>query len=293
MHNSPTIFTPHKEKLVVVRGAGDIATGIIWTLHKAGYKVCALDIEKPSAIRRTVSYCEAIYDGKITINNETCEYAPDIDTACEIMENGNIALMIDEEASSIKTLNPDVIVDAIIAKKNLGTKINMANLVIGVGPGFTAKKDCHYVIETMRGHDLGKVIEDGSPLPNTGVPGAIEGYASERVIHSETFGVIENLSNIGDVVKKDQVIAKIYECDRKEVDKYKTHKAFDVKATIDGVLRGLIRDGFYVPKKKFKIADIDPRKDCAIANCHSISDKARSIGGGVLLCIDNYFYNNK
>ncbi len=289
---APYNFTTHKEKLVVVRGAGDLATGIIWTLSKAGYKVCALDIEKPSAIRRTVAYCEAVYDNKITIDNETCELAPNIDEACEIMERGNIALMVDENASTIKTLNPDVVVDAIIAKRNLGTTMDMAKLVIGVGPGFTAKSDCHFAIETMRGHDLGRIIEAGSPLPNTGVPGAIDGYSSQRVIHSETYGVIENITKIGETVKKDQTLAKIYECTEDKKDEYKNSKVYEVKATIDGVLRGLIRDKFYIPRKGFKIADIDPRGESAASNCYSISDKARCIAGGVLLCIDNYFYNN-
>jgi xanthine dehydrogenase accessory factor len=292
MSLAPYNFTPHREKLVVVRGAGDLATGIIWTLHKAGYKVCALDIEKPSAIRRTISYCEAIYDGSVTIDSEKCEYAKNIDRACEVMEDGNIALMIDEKGENIKTLNPDVVVDAIIAKKNLGTTIDMAKLVIGVGPGFTAKKDCHFAIETIRGHNLGRIIEDGSPIPNTGIPGDIAGFASERVIHSKTYGIIENISKIGDIVKKDQVLAKIYECNIDDINDYKKHKAIDVKATIDGVLRGLIRDKFYIPREGFKIADIDPRGENAASNCHSISDKARLIGGGVLLCIDNYFYKN-
>ena len=282
----------HKEKLIIVRGAGDLASGIIWTLHKAGYRVCALDISSPSAIRRTVSYCEAVYDKKVTIDSATCELAPNINRAIEIMNDNNIALMVDEDGSSIDELHPDVVVDAIIAKKNLGTRKDMAKLVIGVGPGFTAQVDCHYAIETMRGHDLGRIIENGSPLPNTGVPGIIEGYSSERVIHSPSYGYIENILNIGDIVSKNQIIAKIYECDIEDKDNYKNaSNVYEVKASIDGVLRGIIRNEFYIPKKGFKIADIDPRPN-AILNCKTISDKARLIGGGVLSCVDNYFYNN-
>lgn len=281
----------HKEKLIVVRGAGDLASGIIWTLHKAGYRVCALDISSPSAIRRTVSYCEAVYDKKVTIDSATCEFAPNINEAAEIMNKNNIALMIDEDGSSIDELHPDVVVDAIIAKKNLGTRKDMAKLVIGVGPGFTAQVDCHYAIETMRGHDLGRIIDNGSPLPNTGVPGLIAGYSHQRVIHSETYGYIENISHIGDEVRSNQTIARIYECEIGNTDYKKDGKVFEVKATIDGILRGIIRDGFYIPKKEFKIADIDPRPNAKL-NCQSISDKARLIGGGVLSCVDNYFYNN-
>ena len=143
----------------------------------------------------------------------------------------------------------------------------------------------------MRGHDLGRIIDNGSPLPNTGVPGLIAGYSHQRVIHSETYGYIENISHIGDEVRSNQMVARIYECEIGNTGYKKDGKVFEVKATIDGILRGIIRDGFYIPKKGFKIADIDPRPN-AILNCKTISDKARLIGGGVLSCVDNYFYNN-
>ena len=187
----------------------------------------------------------------------------------KIIQKGNIPVLVDEEGKYIEKLNPFILIDSILAKKNLGTRINMAPITIGVGPGFYAGKDVHAVIETKRGHHLGKVIYHGEAIKNSGIPGNICGFTKERVIHSLWEGNIENISEIGNKVKKGQVIAKI--------------NNNEILATIDGILRGIIREGYFVTKG-FKIADIDPRID-EYENCFTISDKARSVGGGVLEAI--------
>lgn len=267
-------------KLIVVRGAGDIASGIIWNLKYAGLKVICLDISKPSCIRREVSFSEAIYEGKKTINDITCIYAKDINEANKILSDGNVALLVDGNLTLLSELKPDVLIDAILAKKNLGTTIDMAELVIGVGPGFIVDKDCNFAIETMRGHMLSHIYESGSPLPDTGIPGLIASHAADRVMHSPCEGIFHNIHEIGDIVKKDEVLSNIEEC----INGDKTGKTLKLYASIDGVLRGILRDGFYA-KNGLKCADIDPRIS-EQKNCFTISDKARCIAGSVLeLCV--------
>lgn len=255
-----------EDKLIIIRGAGDIATGTINRLYKCHFKVLCLETAKPSAIRRTVAYSETIYSGKTTIENTTAVKVSCIDEMKNAHKNGLIPVMVDEKCDILKSLKPDVLIDAIIAKKNLGTNMSMSRLTIALGPGFEAGVDVNYVIETMRGHNLGRVIEKGFALKNTGVPGLIAGKSGERVIHSPKSGAIKNIKQIGDIVKADDIIATV--------------DNFNVKASIDGLLRGLIRDGYEV-FKGMKIADIDPRLD-EYENCFTISDKAKSIAGGVL-----------
>ena len=252
--------------LVIVRGGGDLATGTIIKLYNAGFKVLVLDIEKPSAIRRNVSFCEAMYTGEQTVEGITCHKAETVKDAERMLAEGKLCILKDPEGDAIYELNPVCVIDAIIAKKNLGTRIDMAPVVIGLGPGFTAGEDVHAVIETMRGHNLGRIIYSGCAVPNTGIPGKIAGFDKERVIHSPADGVMKNIKSITDTVKKDDVIAKVGDV--------------PVIATLDGILRGLIRDGYPVTKG-FKIADIDPRKE-QIDNCFTVSDKARCIAGGAL-----------
>lgn len=271
-----------KDKFIIVRGAGDIASGIIWYLNKAGYNVLSLDLKEPSSIRREVSFSEAIYDGEKSIEGVKAVFVKDIKDLKDVFLDNNVAVMIDEKAELINVLKPDVVVDAILAKKNLGTNIDMAPLVIGVGPGFTARLDCHYVIETMRGHTLAKIYEYGSAIPNTGIPGLVAGHDVDRVMHSPSEGYFINKKNIGDIVKKGEEIATIKESINK-IDGKETGKEISLRASIDGVLRGLIRNNFYV-KKGLKVADIDPRES-EKENSFTISDKARSIAGAVLLCI--------
>ncbi len=254
------------EDLVIVRGGGDIATGTIYKLVKSGFHVLILEITHPSAIRRNVAFSEAVYEGKWQVEDMTCYLANDMKEAKQIMQTGSPALMIDPKGEMIEKLKPIAVVDAILAKKNLGTTRDMAPITIALGPGFTARVDVDYVVETQRGHNLARVIEKGTAAPNTGIPGMIAGYGKERVIHSPAAGMIHNYSEIGDIVEKDQIIAMVDET--------------PVYASLTGVLRGIIRDGFVVPEG-MKIADIDPRKEQK-KNCDTISDKARCIAGSVV-----------
>ena len=306
-----------KNLLIICRGAGDLATGIIHRLHRAGHRVIALETDYPAAIRRQVSFCEAVYDGSAAVEGVTARLVPalaDAETDTEtysgindtpaahivsekwdssaieaVLEAGEVPLLIDPKGESIALLKPDVVVDAIIAKKNLGTTINMAPLVIGVGPGFTAGQDVHLVIESMRGHNLARIITDGMAQPNTGVPGNIAGFTSERVIHAPAAGHIHDVRKIGDIVQKGDEIARIYP-DKESYDNALSEYV-PVNATITGIIRGLIREGYYF-RKGFKIADIDPRES-EITNCFTISDKARSIAGSVLEAVSAFEHGVK
>lgn len=262
--------TELENSLVIIRGGGDIASGTIAKLYNCGFSVVILEISTPSAIRRNVAFSEAVYEKTQTLEGITCYRADDITEAMQYIKEKKLSVLIDPDASSIRKLKPLAVIDAILAKKNLGTIKDMAPITIALGPGFCAGEDVDAVIETMRGHNLGRIIYKGSATPNTGVPGKIAGYDKERVIHSEAEGILHNVCHITDTVKKGQVIANI-----------QTDTAIiPVYATIDGLLRGLIRDGYYVTKG-FKIADIDPRLE-QYNNCFTISDKARCIAGGVL-----------
>ncbi len=261
--------------LVVVRGGGDLATGTIHRLWSAGFTVVVLEISSPAAIRRPVSVCEAVYDGETVVEGMRGVRISDCREAAAVIEKGSVPVLIDPDGESIKTLKPSVVVDAILAKVNLGTRKGMAPLTIALGPGFEAGVDTDYVIETKRGHDLGKIICQGTALPNTGIPGDIGGYTDKRVIRSRQAGVFRNVCKIGDIVEAGQEIARI-EC--------KAGESYTVIATITGIVRGLLRDGYHVTKG-FKVADIDPRKE-ELKNCFTISDKARCIAGSVLeLCV--------
>ncbi len=315
--------------LIICRGAGDLATGIIHRLHRAGHRVIALETDYPAAIRRQVSFCEAVYDGSAAVEGVTARLVPalndakndteiateaDAETDTEtysgindtpashiasekwdssaieaVFEAGEVPLLIDPKGESIALLKPDVVVDAIIAKKNLGTTIDMAPLVIGVGPGFTVGNDVHLVIESMRGHNLARIITDGMAQPNTGVPGNIAGFTSERVIHAPAAGYIHDVRKIGDIVQKGDEIARIY-TDKESYDNALSEYV-PVNATITGIIRGLIREGYYF-REGFKIADIDPRES-ELTNCFTISDKARSIAGSVLEAVSAFEHGVK
>lgn len=276
----------NKEILIICRGGGDLATGIVHRLFRAGYQVLILERAEPAAIRRQVSFCEAVYEGTATVEGVTAEriYTAKKQAVEEVLQRGRIPLLVDPDGRSIEVLKPDVVVDAIIAKKNLGTYKEMAPLVIGIGPGFVAGKDVHLVVESMRGHNLARILETGSALANTGIPGNIGGYTKERVIHAAAEGYMKNLHQIGDVVRKGEKIARIYE--QMSPEGIFSGRFVSVEATIPGVLRGLIREGYHF-QKGFKIADIDPRES-ELANCFTISDKASSIGGSVLEAVCRY-----
>jgi len=271
-----------KKDLIVVRGAGDLATGTIHRLKKAGFRLLVLEAEHPAAIRRQVALSEAVYAGSARVEDVEA-VRMDVDLAEKknrkelleqemerIWKKDGVPVLVDPAGLSIAALRPAVVVDAILAKKNLGTTKEMAPLVIALGPGFTAGEDVDVVIETKRGHNLGRVIRSGSAVPNTGIPGIIGGYGKERVMHAQAEGILRNAASIGDIVEARAVIAEI------ETEK----GTVPVEASLSGLLRGLIRDGYPVTKG-FKIADIDPRQE-ELQNCFTISDKARCIAGSVL-----------
>ncbi len=261
------------DKLIIVRGGGDIATGTISKLYHSGFSVLVLETEKPSAIRRHVAFSEAVYEGQWTVEDVTCHLAKDVEEAERLLLAGKLTLLVDPKGESIRQLQPMAVVDAILAKKNLGTHREMAAITIGLGPGFEAGNDVDAVVETMRGHDLGRIIYRGKAAENTGIPGVIGGYGKERVLRSPAKGILRVRKQITDIVKQGEVVAHI-ENEQGEIP---------VPANIDGLLRGLLRDGFEVTEG-FKIGDIDPRLD-EYRNCFTISDKARCIAGAVLEAI--------
>lgn len=265
------------KNIIVVRGAGDLASGVIHKLSNCGFDVVALEVEKPLAIRRKVSFCEAIYENEVKIDNIICKLCENLDDIYSVLNEKKVALIVDPNGDYIKQIKPKVVIDAILAKKNLGTNKNMAPLTIGLGPGFFAGKDVDIVIETMRGHNLGKIIKEGYALKNTGTPGNINGIGKERVGYSNASGMINTVAEIGQKVEKGQILAQIVD---------ENQEIYEVKASISGVLRGIIRNKSNIVSR-LKILDIDPRID-EVKNCYTISDKARCIAGSVLETVVKY-----
>lgn len=256
------------DKKIWIRGAGDLATGIALRLYRSGFDIIMSDIPVPTTVRRTVAFSPAVYTGETQVEGITGKLCENISMIDTVIESGCIPVIVDPSGEIMKEYKPDIIVDAIIAKTNIGTKITDADIVIGVGPGFEAGVDCHAVVETKRGHNLGRVIWSGSAYPNTGVPGNIGGYTVERIIRATADGVFSAKVNIGDHVKAGDLLAY---CDETPV-----------YANIDGIVRGLLQDGVKV-KKGMKSGDVDPRAEKEY--CFSVSDKASAIGGGVLEAI--------
>lgn len=256
------------DNVVVIRGGGDIATGISHKLYRSGFKVLILEIEKPTMVRRTVSFASAVFDCETVVEGVKSVKAYTTKDIYDIWNNNQIPVIVDPKCEIIDEIKIDILVDATLSKRNLGMNIKMAPITIGVGPGFDAGQDVDVVVETSRGHDLGKLIFKGYAEADTGIPGKILGYGKERVLRAPCHGIINNLSDIGDTIKKDQIVAYVGE--------------EPVKATIDGILRGIIINDSKV-KKGLKIADIDPRE--IKEYCFTISDKARSVAGGVLEAI--------
>ena len=250
---------------VVIKGAGDLASGIAVRLSHCGFSIVMTDLEKPTSIRRTVCFSEAIGNGTFRVEDVTARYAAAIDAVPEILASGDIAVLIDPNAECIAALQPDAVVDAILAKRNLGTTIDDAPIVVGVGPGFTAGVDCHAVVETQRGHNLGRVITNGTAAPNSGIPGNISGFTTERILRSPTNGIFVEIHHIGDTVGKGEIVAEV--------------NGQPITAQIKGTIRGLLPTGTIVTEG-MKSGDIDPR--CVLDNCYTVSDKARAVGGGVL-----------
>ncbi len=253
------------ENLVIIRGGGDIASGIIHRLFTSGFRVLVLEIDKPLCIRRTVSFAEAVYSKEVNIEGVKGVLVDNKKDIMLALKKDLVPIYIDEKGEIIQELRPQVVVDSIIAKKNLGTNKSMAPITIGVGPGFEAAIDVDLVIESNRGHNLGKIIYKGEAEKNTGVAGTTLGYSNERVLRAPVSGIIKPLYAIGEEVKAGETIA--------------ITGGEEIKSQIDGIVRGFIKEGLYV-KKGMKIGDIDPRGNRN--NAFTISDKARAIGGGVL-----------
>lgn len=272
-----------KSSWIIVRGGGDLATGTIHRLWSCGFKVLVLETKMPAAIRRQVSVCEAVYDGEAIVEGMKAIRIFSWEQAEKIIESGAVPVLVDPEGASIDMLHPRVVVDAILAKRNLGTHRKMAPLTIGLGPGFCGGKDVDVVIETKRGHNLGRVIYSGMAAPNTGIPGMVGGYAKERVLHAPVEGTFKGYAGIGDIVEAGAPVAAVIGNDG---------TATPLTAAFSGIVRGLLRDGYPVTKG-FKVADIDPRKE-ELANCFTISDKARCIAGSVLeVVVREYIKNPK
>lgn len=255
--------------MVGIKGAGEMATGVAIRLYRAGFsRILMMEKAHPLAVRRTVSFCEAVHDGIVRVEGVEAVRVQHIDDIFAAWKEGRVPVLIDPQWRILSRIRPQVVVDATIAKSNLGTSLKDAPLVIGLGPGFTAPDDVHRVVETMRGHDLGRVMEKGSALANTGVPGPVGGYTVERVLRAPATGLFHSDLDISRRVKAGDVVGTV--------------EGKPVVAGIDGVLRGLIRKGTLV-RRGIKIGDIDPRCDENV--CATVSDKARAIGGAVLEAI--------
>lgn len=255
----------------MIKGAGDLATGIAVRLYRCGHKIVMTEIEKPLTVRRMVAFSRAVYEKEAVVEGICGRLARTAEETEQTVSDGEIAVIVDPEAKIRDSYCPDVIIDAILAKKNTGTRITDAPFVIGVGPGFTAGEDCHCVIETKRGHTLGNVIWKGSAIPNTGVPGNVGGYTIERLIRASADGKMEAIAHIGDMVQEGQIVA------------YTGGKPVYAKMT--GIVRGMLQDDVFV-EENLKIGDIDAR--CEKFHCFTVSDKARSIGGAALEAVTQF-----
>ncbi|MBQ6388257.1 MAG: EF2563 family selenium-dependent molybdenum hydroxylase system protein [Mogibacterium sp.] len=251
--------------LIYIKGAGDLASGIALRLHHARFKIVMTDLPVPTAVRRTVAFSEAIRLGSTMVEDVKAERADTVEQVRNCISRGVIPVVPVPADQVINSLHPEVIIDAIIAKRNLGTNIDDAQLVIGVGPGFTAGEDCHAVIETKRGHNLGRVIHEGSAIPNTGIPGEIGGETVNRVIRAPIDGIFHPAKDFGNVVYKGDIVAYV--------------DGTPVFTVISGIIRGMLQDGVYVTKG-FKCGDVDPRGTSV--DFMTVSDKAMAIAGGAL-----------
>jgi len=286
--------TQFSSQKIVVRGGGDLATGVVQKFFRAGFPVVILETAAPTAIRRSVALCEAVYDGCAQVEDMICRRVSGVDELETCWQQGIIPLLVDPAGDAIKQIQPSAVIDAILAKRNLGTHKGMAPVTIALGPGFCAGEDVDVVIETMRGHDLGRLIFQGRAAANTGIPGEINGKSSQRVIHASASGTVVHKKHIGDVVESGEVILTIEgtHTSGSSISSASTGvapnggaliSAAEARAPFTGLLRGLIREGATVPQG-MKIADIDPRVD---VDWRTISDKARCLGGAAL---EGYFY---
>ena len=257
------------ELVVLIRGGGEVASGIAHRLHRSHFRVCLTEVANPLAVSRGTTFSEAVFDGIKTIEGETAEFVPvSPEEIYEVWGRGNIAIVIDPEASIKHEIKPDVLVDATIAKRNIGTKITDAPLVIGAGTGFYAGRDVHIVVETNHSNNLGRVILEGEAESDTGTPVAIGGLTKERVIWAPRAGIFTTDREIGDRVDVHQIVGRIEDQ--------------PLEAPVSGMLRGLLRNGVKVSKNT-KLVEVDPVNGSAV--CYDIRDKMRAIGGGVIEAI--------
>lgn len=257
-----------KDLIILIKGGGEMASGIVLRLVRSGFRVCITEIPQPLAVRREVSFCEAVFEGRKEIEGLVGRRVSGREDILRTWQNGEMPVLIDPECAIRKIMLPDVLVDAILAKRNTGTALSDAPLVIGLGPGFRAGRDVHVVIETNRGHRLGRVIEEGEAEPDTGIPGDISGYTWERVLRAPAGGRFQGMKKIGDRVTKGEVVAEV--------------GGVPLETRISGVLRGILHDGL-TAEPNMKVGDVDPR--AAPENCLTVSEKARAIAGGVLEAI--------
>ena len=255
--------------LTMIRGGGDLATGVAYRLFRAGFPVVVLELAHPMVIRRAVSFAQAIYAGEFHVDGVPARRVANATEASALARSGEVAVLVDPPGDAVGALKPAILVDGRMIKANPGdTGMDQAPLVIALGPGYAAGVDCHAVIETNRGHDLGRVLWQGTAEPDTGVPGQVGTHRADRVLRAPAAGEVQGVVQIGDMVKAGQLIATV--------------GGAPLLAPFEGVLRGLIHDGVSVPPGK-KIGDVDPRG--VRRHCFTISEKALAVGGGVVEAI--------
>ena len=265
-----------RDSLVAVKGAGDLATGVIHRLSLAGFVVIATELPEPTVVRRTVAFAEAVTRGKMSVEDVTARLATSLQDIQATLAGGLVPIVVDPDGTLPRQMHPSVLIEATLSKYNSGVTMDDAPIVIALGPGYEAGKDVHAVIETNRGHNLGRVYLRGCAESNTGVPGAIGGYTIERLLRAPCAGALYGVRQIGDLVQAGETVAVV------RTNEISDNETAPVVATISGILRGLMRDGLHV-SSGMKVGDIDPR--AAREHCFTISDKSRAVAGGVLEAI--------
>jgi xanthine dehydrogenase accessory factor len=258
------------KSIIVIKGAGDLASGIAYRLFRCGLGVIMTEIDKPLVVRRKVAFAEAVHASTVNVEGVSASLVRSAEQVTELLVQQVIPVLVDPRAEIVNLVRPVAVIDARMAKRNLGTTIDEASLVVGVGPGFTAGLDVHAVIETCRGHNLGRVIYSGSAAPNTGAPGAIDGHTWKRLLRAPADGIVSQTRAIGDMVEKGELVVVVGNT--------------PIYSDIEGVIRGMIKENIWVSKGT-KIGDIDPRKD---TDYHTISDKSLAVGGGALEAIFHF-----
>lgn len=254
---------------VLIRGAGEMASAVAWRLYMSNVRrIVMTDLDQPLCVRRTVSFCAAIQEGEAVVEGVRARSAQTQVGLERTWEGGLIAVVAQRHWRALAAIKPDVVIDAILAKRNVATRIDDAPLVIALGPGFAAQRDCHFVIETNRGHDLGRIIDRGAGEPNTGIPGDTAGHTHARLFRAPADGIFETERKIGERVGEGECIGRVADS--------------PVVAALGGIVRGLIASGVAVTVG-LKLGDIDPRAKPEY--CDTISDKARAIAGSVLECL--------